>query len=93
MQLHFLQNLERLFIPLLTLFQREEPLIHLLHDQPYELVRTIMMRVLKQSVVGEKIRRYMLSLDVDNSDNRLKHDREMEIGEPTSKDLEEAEKK
>ena len=81
-----LQNLELLFIPFLTLLQREEPLIYVLHDQPSEL-HTIMMRFLKQSVVGEKTGKYMLSLDVDNLDNRLKHDREMEIGEPTSKTL------
>ena len=28
-----------------------------------------------------------MSLDVDNTDNRLKHDQGMEIGEPTSKIL------
>ena len=87
MQLHFLQNLEPLFIPFLTLLQREEPLIHVLHDQPSELVRIIMMRFFKQSVVGEKTGKSLLSLDVDNTDNKLKHDREMEIGEPTSKTL------
>ena len=46
-----------------------------------------MMRFLKQSVVGEKTGKSLLSLDVDNTDTRLKHDREMEIGEPTSKTL------
>ena len=35
-----------------------------------------MMRFLKQSVVGENTGKYMLSLDVDNMDNRLKHDLE-----------------
>ena len=29
----------------------------------------------------------LLSLDIDNTDNGLKHDREMEIGEPTLKTL------
>ena len=46
-----------------------------------------MMTFLKQSVVGEKTGKSMLSLDVENTDNRLEHDREMEIGEPTSKTL------
>ena len=50
MQLYFLHNMEPLFIPL----QREDPLIHVLHNQLSELIRTIMMRFLKQSVVGEK---------------------------------------
>ena len=45
------------------------------------------MRFPKQSVVGEKTGESLLSLDVDNTDNRLKHDREMEIDDPTSKTL------
>ena len=71
MQLHFLKNLERLFIPFLTLLQIEEPLINVLHDQLFELVRTIMMRFLKKSVVGEKTGTSLLSVDVDNTYNRL----------------------
>ena len=47
----------------------------------------LMMRFPKQSFVGEKTEKSLLSVDVDNTDNRLKHDREMEIGEPTSKTL------
>ena len=87
-QLHFLQNLEPLFIPFLsTLLQREVPLIHELHYQLSELVRIIMMRFLKQSVVSDKSGISLLSVDIDNTDNRLKHDQEIEIGEPTSKAL------
>ena len=86
-QLHILQDLESLFIPFLNLLQREESLIHVLHNQPSELVCTIMMRFSKQSVVGEKTGKSLLSLDVDNTDNRLKHEREMEMGKPTSKTL------
>ena len=54
-KLHFLQNVELLFIPFLNLLQREEPLIHILHDQPYEPVRTLMIRFLKKSVVGRRL--------------------------------------
>ena len=50
--LHFLQNLEPLFIPFLNLLQREETLIHIVHDQSSELIPTIMMRFLKQSAFG-----------------------------------------
>ena len=46
-----------------------------------------MMRFLKQSVVTEKSGKYLLSMDVDKTDNRLKHDQAMDIGEPTSKAL------
>ena len=86
-QLHFLQNLEPLFIPFLNLLQREDSLIHVLHNQPSELVRTIMMKFPKQTVLGEKTGKSLLSLDVDNTDNILKYDQEMDIGEPTSKTL------
>ena len=54
-KLHFLQNVELQFIRFLNLLQREEPLIHVLHNQPSELVRTLMMRFLKQSVVGRRL--------------------------------------
>ena len=77
--------MEPLFILFLNLLQREEPLIHVLYDQSSELVGTIMMIFLKQSVDDEKTEKSLPSLDVDNTDNRLKHDQEMEIGEPTSK--------
>ena len=53
-QLHFLLNLESLFIPFLNLLQREESLIHVLHNDPSKLVRTIMMIFPKQSGVVEK---------------------------------------
>ena len=68
-QLHFLQKLGPLFIPFLNILQREESLIHVLHNQPSELVRTIMKRFPKQSVVGEKTGISLLCLDVDNTDN------------------------
>ena len=87
MQLHFHQNVEPLFILFLTLLQREEPLIHVLHDQRCALGHRIMMSFLKQSVVGEIPGKYLLCLDVDNPDNRLKHDRKREIGGLTSKTL------
>ena len=86
-KLHFLQNLMPPFIPFLTLLQREIHFIHVLHYQLSELVRILMMRFLMQSVLNEKTVTSLLSLDVDNTDNRLKHDRKMEIGEPTSKTL------
>ena len=53
---------------------------------------TSCLNFLKKSVVGENTGKSLLSLDVDNTDNILKHDREMEIGEPTS-NLEEVETK
>ena len=62
-QLHFLQNLEPLYIPFLTLLQREVPLIHVLHYQLSELVRIIMMRFFKQCVLSEKSGKSLLSVE------------------------------
>ena len=45
-----------------------------------------MRRFLKQTDVGKKIRKALFSVDVDTIDNGM-NDREMEIGEPTSKAL------
>ena len=42
---------------------------------------------LQQSVVSDKRGKSLLSVNVDNTDNRLKHDCGIEIGEPTSKAL------
>ena len=62
-------------------------LIYVLNDHPSKLVRTLMMKFLKQSVGRKLVNKSLLTLDVNNTDNRLKHDREMEIGESTSKTL------
>ena len=86
-KLHFLRNLESLFIIFLNLLQRDERLIHVLHNHPSEIVRTLMMRFLKQRCCWEKTGKSLLSLDLNKMDNGLKHDREMEIGESTSKTL------
>ena len=88
-QLHFLQSLAL-------------PTVHSIHDilskggavdtytpfhgQLSELVRSIMLRFLKQAVVGKKIGKSLFYVDVDTIDNGM-NDREMEISEPTSKAL------
>ena len=58
---HFLQNLEPLLLPFLTLLQREESLIHVLHDQLSEPVRTIMIRLLKQCCWRKDWKIYIVS--------------------------------
>ena len=78
-QLPFLKNLEWLFIPFPTPMQGEEPRIHVLHEQSSEFVRTVMMRFLRQCCCRESWKS-LLSVHVDNTDYRLKHDREMEVG-------------
>ena len=60
------------FIPYLNLLQREDPLIHVFHDQPSELVCTLILRF--QSVVGRKLKYSCCSLDLNNTDNELFYD-------------------
>ena len=78
-QLYFFQNLKPLFIPFLTLLQRDVDFIHVVHYQLSELVRIIMMRFLKQSVVREKSGQSLLYVDIDNTDDRLKHDQKWRL--------------
>ena len=69
----------------MNLLQREQPLIHVLPDHPSEHVRND--EIPQEECCWEKTGKSLLYLDVNNTDNRLKHDREMEIGESTLKNL------
>lgn len=46
-ELRFLESVANVFQPFLTFFQREEPLIHVMHEQVCELLRKIMSRYMK----------------------------------------------
>ena len=84
-QLCFLEqscSLEQAFNPFLTLFQKEEPLVHILHDQLSELVCTLMLRFLKPEPVGEKRGKQLLSVDLSKPENQLS-DQNLVVGEST----------
>jgi hypothetical protein len=81
-ELHFLQSLESIFSPFLTLFQREEPLIHILHDQLSELVRRLLSRFIKSDAFGDKTGKELLSVEILKAENKL-CDKTIEIGGPT----------
>ena len=66
----------------LTLFQKEEPLVHILHDQLSELVHTLLGRFLKADAIGEGRGRKLLLVDVRKTENRLT-DQVMVVGEST----------
>ena len=83
-QLHFLQNLESVFHPFLTLFQREEPLIHILYHKLSELLPTIMFRFLKADVVGENKGKQLMAVELSKPENQLS-DQLIEVGETTCK--------
>ena len=82
--LHFLQNLESVFHPFLTLFQKEEPLIHILYHKLSELLRTIMFRFLKPGVVGENTGKNLKAVELSKPENQLS-DQLIEVGETTRK--------
>ena len=86
-ELCFLQNMKSIFAPIMTLLQREEPLVHVLHEQLSEFIRTLMKRFIKQDVVNEKQGEELLNLDMVNSANELSN-LDMEIGEPNITALE-----
>ena len=83
-QLHFLSSLEEIFQPLLTLFQKEEPLVHVLFDQLSEFVRTMMLRFLKVEAVGSSKGAQLLNVDLYDKVNQLSND-QIVVGESARK--------
>ena len=83
-QLHFLQNLESVFHPFLPLFQKVEPLIHMLYHKLSELLRTIMFRFLKADVAGENTGKQLMVGELSKPENQLS-DQLIEVGETTRK--------
>jgi len=55
----------------MTLLQREEPLVHVLHEQLCNFIRTLMKRFINQDIVGEEQGEELLNLDMVNSANEL----------------------
>ena len=81
-QLLFLESLEMVFNGFLTLFQKEEPLVHILYDQLSELVHTLLWHFLKADAVGEERGHKLLLVDVSRTENQLT-DQVMVVGEST----------
>ena len=84
-QMQFLISVKPVFDGILTTFQRQEPLIHVLHDECLQLVRKLMLRFLK-SEVAENSSKKIVQVDVQSAALQLSDSR-MEIGEQTSKTL------
>ena len=62
-QLYFLESLKPVFDQFLQLFQIEGPLIHILHQSVLQLLKQVMFRFLKQSVVQGKTMSELLTVD------------------------------
>jgi hypothetical protein len=63
-ELEFLIELEPLFNRFLKLFQKEEPLIHLLHEEMVELIKSFMRRFFKTECFENKSCSNLEKLDV-----------------------------
>ena len=82
-QMQFLISVKPVFDGILATFQRQEPLIHILHDECLQLARKLMLRFLKSEVADNSSKK-LAQVDVQNTDHQLPDSR-MEIGEQTLK--------
>ena len=85
LQFHFSISVKQVFDRILGFMQRQEPLIHLLHDECLQLIKTLMQRFLKKKAT-EKSCRDLLKLDLKSEELQLPS-RDMEIGETTRRML------
>ena len=83
-QLCFLKSIKPVFDRFLQMFQIEGPLIHILHQAMLDLLKQVMSRFLKQSVVKERLVNKLLKVDSKDMDFQLKDD-ELDIGNETKK--------
>ena len=83
-QLCFLKSIKPVFDRFLQMFQTEGPLIHILHQAILDLLKQVMSRFLKQSVVKERLVNELLKVDSKNMDFQLKDD-ELDVGNETKK--------
>ena len=68
-------SLEAIFNSILSLFQREEPLIHIFYDQLSEMVRILMLRFLVPHAIGDKRGKELLKVDLSEPSHQLSDDK------------------
>ena len=83
-QLCFLKSIKPVFNRFLQMFQTEGPLIHVLHQAMLDLLKQVMLRFLKQSVVKGRSVNELLKVDSKNIDFQLKNG-ELDVGNETKK--------
>ena len=81
-KMHFLISVADIFNSFLINFQKEEPLIHILHDQFVSILKIFLGRFIKQEALQNQTD--LLKLNLDSSDIQL-GDSAIEIGEETRK--------
>ena len=83
-QLCFLKSIKPVLDRFQQMFQTEGPLIHVLHQAMFDLLKQVMSRFLKQSVVKGRPVNELLKVDSKNIDFQLKND-ELDVGNETKK--------
>ena len=83
-QLCFLKSIKPVFDRFLQMFQTEGPLIHVLHQAMLDLLKQVMSRFLRQSVVKGRSVNELLKVDSKNIDFQLKND-ELDVGNEIKK--------
>jgi len=63
--LHFVAYVAASLTPFLKLFQRDEPLVHILYDKVNEVTRICFRMFLKTEVVAEKVENELKAIDCD----------------------------
>ena len=80
-QMNFLISLKPLYDKFLKLFQREDPLIHILYSEMKDLLRAFMLRFLKNSdVSAQNTGKKLLEVNVEEKNSQLS---DMEVGQST----------
>ena len=74
-EIAFLTSIKPVFDELMTKFQREEPMIHLLEPNCEKLLKTTMARLMKSKIYTEKKRRALKEVDVEDVNLQLNIDR------------------
>ena len=85
-QIQFLISVGPVFERFLIMFQKQEPLIHMLYSEACDLIRTLMLRFVKHDIVADAIGSKLVKLDVKDLNNCLDL-KEMEVGSDTEKTL------
>lgn len=83
-ELHFLESIVQIFEKFLTFMQREEPLIHVLHEQMCGLLIGIMRRFLKPECIPSSLGSDLKEIDSKASENQLQ---DIDTGEITKEKI------
>ena len=74
-EIAFLLSIKPVFDEFMTKFQRQEPMIHLLHPNCEKLLKTTMARLMKSKVYTDKKGKVLKEVDVEDLSLQLNSDR------------------